>query len=224
MKRVLCVSALALVAVGCGSAAHRAAGTAAATPLARVRATSGAHLVSPLRLPLVRSGVLPGYLLVADRNNDRILILSPDKRIVWQLDGLRQPDDAFFTPGFESVITNEEFNDTLQEVALASKKILWTYGHAGVAGRSAGYLDAPDDAYRIAGGITSVADIKNCRIVQLRPDHTVLRVLGGSGTFLWVDPEAGLACAALTALEFGDWAKSAWPRLSDAVLAEAATR
>jgi CubicO group peptidase (beta-lactamase class C family) len=44
---------------------------------------------------------------------------------------------------------------------------------------------------------------------------------GGSGTFLWVDPEAGVACAALTDLEFGDWAKDAWPRLSDAVLAEA---
>jgi CubicO group peptidase (beta-lactamase class C family) len=43
---------------------------------------------------------------------------------------------------------------------------------------------------------------------------------GGSGTFLWVDPEADAACACLTDLEFGDWAKAAWPRLSDAVLAE----
>lgn len=45
---------------------------------------------------------------------------------------------------------------------------------------------------------------------------------GASGTFLWVDPEAGVACACLTDLEFGDWAKEAWPRLSDAVLEEAA--
>lgn len=43
---------------------------------------------------------------------------------------------------------------------------------------------------------------------------------GGSGTFLWVDPSAGIACAALTTLEFGPWAKAAWPALSDAVLAE----
>ena len=43
---------------------------------------------------------------------------------------------------------------------------------------------------------------------------------GGSGTFLWVDPERGVACAVLTEREFGDWAKDAWPRLSDAVLAE----
>lgn len=43
---------------------------------------------------------------------------------------------------------------------------------------------------------------------------------GGSGTFLWVDPEANVVCAALTTREFDVWAKQAWPRLSDAVLAE----
>ena len=43
---------------------------------------------------------------------------------------------------------------------------------------------------------------------------------GRSGTFLWVDPEAGLALACATDHEFGDWAKEAWPALSDAVLAE----
>ena len=43
---------------------------------------------------------------------------------------------------------------------------------------------------------------------------------GGSGTFLWVDPEAGIALACLTDREFGDWAKGAWPALADAVLAE----
>ena len=47
---------------------------------------------------------------------------------------------------------------------------------------------------------------------------------GGTGTFLWVDPEPGIACAALTTREFGDWAKEAWPRFSDAVLAELGER
>jgi CubicO group peptidase (beta-lactamase class C family) len=45
---------------------------------------------------------------------------------------------------------------------------------------------------------------------------------GGSGTFLWVDPDAGLALGMLTDLDFGPWAKEAWPRLSDAVLANQA--
>jgi CubicO group peptidase (beta-lactamase class C family) len=45
---------------------------------------------------------------------------------------------------------------------------------------------------------------------------------GRSGTFLWVDPDAGVALACLTDLAFGDWAVDAWPRLADAVLAEMA--
>ena len=43
---------------------------------------------------------------------------------------------------------------------------------------------------------------------------------GRSGSFLWVDPAAGLACAVLSGRDFGPWAKEAWPPLSDAVLAE----
>jgi CubicO group peptidase (beta-lactamase class C family) len=45
---------------------------------------------------------------------------------------------------------------------------------------------------------------------------------GGSGTFLWVDPDRGVACAGLTTRPFGEWAKEAWPHLSDAVLRELA--
>lgn len=44
---------------------------------------------------------------------------------------------------------------------------------------------------------------------------------GGSGTFLWVDPAVRIACACLTDRGFGPWALEAWPRLSDAVLADA---
>ncbi len=33
-----------------------------------------------------------------------------------------------------------------------------------------------------------------------------------------VDPDAGIALGVLTNLDFGSWAKEAWPRLSDAVL------
>lgn len=43
---------------------------------------------------------------------------------------------------------------------------------------------------------------------------------GRSGSFLWVDPVAGVACGSLSDREFGPWAAEAWPRLSDTVLAE----
>ena len=41
---------------------------------------------------------------------------------------------------------------------------------------------------------------------------------GGSGTFLWVDPDARLACTALTNREFGSWAPPLWSALSARVL------
>jgi CubicO group peptidase (beta-lactamase class C family) len=43
---------------------------------------------------------------------------------------------------------------------------------------------------------------------------------GGSGTFLWVDPDARVACVVLTDREFDDWAPPLWSALSSAVLAE----
>lgn len=43
---------------------------------------------------------------------------------------------------------------------------------------------------------------------------------GGSGTFLWVDPVANVACCALADLEFGGWARTHWPIFGDAVLDE----
>lgn len=43
---------------------------------------------------------------------------------------------------------------------------------------------------------------------------------GRSGTFLWVDPDAGVALGVLTDRPFGDWAAAAWPLLADAVLEE----
>ncbi|MBK1788118.1 serine hydrolase domain-containing protein [Prauserella cavernicola] len=45
---------------------------------------------------------------------------------------------------------------------------------------------------------------------------------GQSGTFLWVDPDAGAACVALTDRAFGPWAAEAWPAYTDAVLRELA--
>jgi len=42
---------------------------------------------------------------------------------------------------------------------------------------------------------------------------------GQSGSFLWVDPDAGLACVSLADEDFGDWARQAWPKLSDDLIA-----
>ncbi len=191
MRRIVGGLVLAVLAAGCSSHPSATTTTTHTATAQRQRVSRRRSLeVSPLGLPRVHSRVVPGYVLIADRNNNRALIVSPAKKIVWQNDTLRGPDDAFFTPGYSSIITNEEFNDTLVELSLKSQRRVWTYGHSGVPGSSSGYLNTPDDAYRLESGITTVADIRNCRIVQLDRARRVVRVLGGSCVH---DPPRGFA-------------------------------
>jgi PQQ-like domain len=213
VRLAVLLTVVALVSAACSSSRH------AATTAPANQQPSKRHSKPPtpgpaqraLGLPPVRKGPVPGYLMIADRDNNRVLIISPSKRVVWARTGLRGPDDAFFTPGYRSVITNEEFNDTLTEVSLRSKRRIWSYGHAGVPGSSPGYLHAPDDAYRLRDGNTIVADIQNCRIVELRPNARIARILGGSCAH---DPPAGfsspngdtpLADGGLLVTEIGGW-------------------
>ncbi len=42
---------------------------------------------------------------------------------------------------------------------------------------------------------------------------------GASGTFLWVDPDLGVALVGLGRRAFGPWAVELWPRLSDEIIA-----
>lgn len=47
---------------------------------------------------------------------------------------------------------------------------------------------------------------------------------GQSGSFLWVDRAAGVACAFLGDRAFGDWAIDAWPPFNDAIYSSATGR
>ncbi len=130
---------------------------------------------------------MPGYVLVADRNNNRLLILSPAKKIVWQFprsgdiragQTFRDPDDAFFTPDYHGISTNEEFNDQMALISIKRRAIVWSYGRAGVAGSALGELSNPDDAYLLSGGRMMVADIQNCRVLVVDRAHRILRSYG----------------------------------------------
>jgi len=41
---------------------------------------------------------------------------------------------------------------------------------------------------------------------------------GRSGSLIWADAHAGVAVVSLAGLDFGDWARTAWPELNDAVI------
>jgi hypothetical protein len=170
----------------------------------------------------VPAGPVPGYVLIADRDNGRLLLVSPSKRVVWRFprpgdvrsgQSFRDPDDAFFTPGFRSVITNEEFNETIAQVDLRRHRLTFGYGRPGVAGAAPGELSHPDDAYRLANGQIVVADIVNCRVLRLSPRGRIVSSLGAAGrcshdpprSLLPPNGDTPLADGGLLITEIGGW-------------------
>lgn len=178
--------------IGCGSPAA-----------APVRPQKSAHTVAPRsNLPWHshhKSAVLPGDVLIADADNNRILLVTPGKRIVWQFPppGQRSPlndnDDVFFGPHFDEIITNEENNNTLAIINFAKKKIVWTYGHPRVSGSAPGYLNTPDDAFLYhtpQGDMITVADIVNQRILFIdRKTKQILKQYGQTGVMAINPPQ-----------------------------------
>jgi len=70
-------------------------------------------------------------------------------------------------------------------------------------------------------GLTfELRDAKSPHWTGTRNSERTFGHFGATGTFLWVDPDAAVACAVLTDRRFGDWAKEAWPVFSDTVLGE----
>jgi hypothetical protein len=150
--------------------------------------------------PLHGSSPLPSYLMIADRDNNRIIVVNPSKRIVWRFPGhgsLRPgqqfagPDDAFISADRKDIITNEEFSDTIASLSLTRHPhIVWEYGHQDVQGNSPGFLAHPDDAYQLSNGDIQVADIINCRVLWLDHNHQIVRRIGTSGDCTHDPPRA----------------------------------
>jgi outer membrane protein assembly factor BamB len=92
--------------------------------------------------------------------------------------GFYFPDDAFFFNRGQGIISNQEDNHTIVEIAYPSGNLLWQYGHPGVPGASPGYLDQPDDAYVLKSGTVTVADASNNRILFIAPDKTIVATIG----------------------------------------------
>lgn len=130
-------------------------------------------------------------LLVADRGNNRLVLLSDTSKVLWTYPskgappppgGFYFPDDAFFIRHGSAIISNQEENDTLVEIAYPSGRLLWSYGHPRTPGSAPGYLNNPDDAYLLKNGYITVADPMNCRVLVINPaTKAVLHQIGTPG-------------------------------------------
>ena len=133
-------------------------------------------------------GPIPGYLLIADRGNNRMLLVDSRHHIYWRYPGGgRQAmpfvfdDDTFFGPNHRQVISNQEDQDTIQVISFPGKRVLWRYGHVNVKSGAPGYLNTPDDAYLLANHLVSVADAYNCRVLFISRAHRLVRQYGTTG-------------------------------------------
>ena len=140
-------------------------------------------------LPSVPRDATPlgGYnVLIADRGNNRLLLVSPEKKILWQYDFIGLPprsgaDDAFFADDGKSVIVNLEHQQVVEIIDMATRAITWQYGTLGTRGSGPGFLNFPDDAYKLPNGDILVADIRNCRVVEIGMDKHIVRQAGTTG-------------------------------------------
>ena len=137
-------------------------------------------------------------ILIADAANDRILLVTPDKGIVWQMpepgqpSPLRDDDDVFFSPHWDEVITNQEDHHVVSIIDFTTRKIVWSYGHPGKPGAAPGFLNTPDDAflYDRDGGLITVADIKNQRVLFIdRRTKQILKQYGHTGVMRVAPPD-----------------------------------
>jgi hypothetical protein len=140
------------------------------------------------RIPqLVPPAPIPGYLLIADRGNNRMLLVDGAKHILWRYPArkptvpFRFDDDTFFGPKFDRIISNQEDQNTIQIITFPGGRVAWRYGHVNVIGSTAGYLHTPDDAYLLKNGLRTVADAYNCRVLFISAAHQIVREYGQAG-------------------------------------------
>lgn len=170
------LAAIALV----GALVHRGSGkpVAATTTTTKPRPNPNRVVKTP--------GPLQGALLIADRGNDRILLVDAARHIIWRFPNARDrrlgrkvvfDDDTFVEPGGKAIVSNEEDNQDVVSIDIRTHAVTRLYGTPGVIGTGANQMDWPDDAYVLPDGTMTVADAYNCRILFIRA-HRIVRQIG----------------------------------------------
>src|SRR5215831_12905041 len=174
-----------------GSTAWIVGGESDGTQVASVQMIRPDRAFGTAGAPGAGSPFFGARLLIADRGNNRLLVLDSALHVLWKYPSssaasrgrprFYYPDDAFFTDRGTAIISNQEENETIVKLAYPSGKIVWSYGHPGQPGSAPGYLHEPDDAYLLKNGQVAVADVVNCRVLIINPNRTVARQIGTDG-------------------------------------------
>ena len=171
------LAAIALI----GALVHRSGKGSAAPP---TTTTTAKPKLNPNRVVTI-PGPLPGGLLIADRGNNRILLVDPSRHTLWRFPTRHDSqlgrqlvfdDDTFVEPGGKALITNEEDHQDILSIDIKTHAVTRLYGTPGVKGGGPNELNWPDDAYVLPDGTMTVADAYNCRILFVRHHRIVLQI------------------------------------------------
>lgn len=187
----------------------RPAGTASRSGTPTLPATPKRSAYLPWLVPVnasvtghLRAGshpaALPADVMIADKLNNRLIVVDPQGRIRWQFprrgDLLRGqkfliPDDAFFSGDGRDIIATQEDDQVISVIDIAAHRIVYQYGHPGNSGSAANYLDNPDDAMMLPNHVIITPDIKNCRLLMIAPGaHRPLHIIGRTTNSCMHDP------------------------------------
>ncbi len=122
--------------------------------------------------------------------DDRVILVDPHGRIVWQYgrfgvagsgpDELDFPVQSTWLPNAHVLITDQA-NQRVIEVDLA-KRIVWQYGTTGLAGDGPNQLTDPNSAELLANGHILIADENNNRAIEVNRDHQIVATFSAGGT------------------------------------------
>lgn len=88
--------------------------------------------------------VSPGVYLTADYSAaGQIVEFGRNGRLLWRMGGFNHPSLALPLSNGD-ILLNDDFNHRVCVVDPRTARVVWQYGHTGIAGSGPGYLDDPD--------------------------------------------------------------------------------
>jgi hypothetical protein len=88
--------------------------------------------------------VYPGRYLTVDYSQPgQVVEFGSSGHLLWRFGGLNHPSLALPLPNGD-ILVNDDYNDRVIVIDPVTNRIVWQYGHKGVAGTAPGYLNDPD--------------------------------------------------------------------------------
>ena len=135
-------------------------------------------------------GADPSCMKAAGCPDNRVILVNPAGRIVWQygkagvtgagFNQLNTPVQNTYLPNGHILITDQA-NERVIEVT-RSHHIVWQYGKTGVSGAGSDELNNPNSAELLANGHILIADENNNRVIEVSRSHHIVWSYGSTAS------------------------------------------